>query len=101
MRPVPSSTSVLKPVCGNATRRNEYQPEVSSWYPRVVRRLVVALQEVGRHDASLHSGLWGAYITSGCLKRTSVFVNQASESLPADHPTSAYGQLGTCRWHQP
>jgi hypothetical protein len=39
--------------------------------------------------------LCGALITSGRLKLTSVFVNQATESLPADHVTHAHGQLGT------
>ncbi len=33
----------------------------------------------------------GANITSGRLKLTSVFVNQASESLAADHATAAHG----------
>ncbi len=85
MSPVPSSTSVLKPVCRSPTRREEYQSDVSplctakrkpsAWAASsasptrangsrvhhgrdtgVIRRSVIALQEIAHNHAPLHFG---------------------------------------------
>jgi hypothetical protein len=65
---------------------------------------LVELQRVGsqppdndqEQGAGRSSSVCGAFIMSGRLKLTSVFVNQAPESLPPAHPTCAHGHLGAC-----